>query len=322
MALWIVLKDFVGKIAGSAEVLAAAQILDDAVDNVPALAADGCPVVPWGASPAEVSARNAFLGHVVSPGSPIPSENLLDLLIAFGGIGVVVPAAIDRRDHSVNGSYIEYWNMVQPRPILHTRTNVSPAGGYNGGGTGNKAILGHFLSAPMPLGSLLSLDWSMDTLTTEAVGVNILMYANLLVEMDPIGDPGNISILVLGDRDNVLNLGTYIAKRTLWTPSTNFVMVVNDKKMATFPIPPGPIIVPTSQGGVQTVAAAWQNHDYSIANILAAYPNARIVNASSLDGGMPKTTITSGISLVLGSSGSFVLNAVALVDWKLNGSGI
>lgn len=87
MALWLVLKDFTGSVVGSAEVLAAGLLLDDAVADVPGLQAAGCPLFAWTGTPAQVNALNAFLARNPNPGSPIESENLLDLLVSFGAIG-------------------------------------------------------------------------------------------------------------------------------------------------------------------------------------------------------------------------------------------
>ena len=88
MALWLVLKDFNGAIvSGGSEWTPAGVILDDLLTNVVALQAAGCPMVPWTASPAQVSARNAFLSRSPTPGQPLASENLLDLLATFGAFG-------------------------------------------------------------------------------------------------------------------------------------------------------------------------------------------------------------------------------------------
>lgn len=110
MALWLVLKDFNGAIvSGGSEWTPAGVILDDLLTNVVALQAAGCPMVPWTASPAQVSARNAFLSRSPTPGQPLASENLLDLLATFGAFGggggggasfTFRPTAVD--DPSVN----------------------------------------------------------------------------------------------------------------------------------------------------------------------------------------------------------------------------
>lgn len=88
MALWLVLKDFNGAIVtGGSEWTPAGAILDDLLTNVAALQAAGCPMLPWTASPAQVNARNAFLSRSPTPGQPLASENLLDLLATFGAFG-------------------------------------------------------------------------------------------------------------------------------------------------------------------------------------------------------------------------------------------
>jgi len=90
MALHVVLKNFNGLIvAGGKEWTPAGSILDDAVVNVAGLNAAGCPTMLWTASAAQVAALAAFVSRDPNQGPGIPSENLLDLLIAFGAFGAV-----------------------------------------------------------------------------------------------------------------------------------------------------------------------------------------------------------------------------------------
>lgn len=80
---------------------------------------------------------------------------------------VIVP---DRRNHAVNGASVEDFTAVagSAGPVLRTNTQVNAAGGFNGGGTGNKAMLGHWFTAPLPLGALASLQVDYEQLTPEA----------------------------------------------------------------------------------------------------------------------------------------------------------
>lgn len=238
------------------------------------------------------------------------------------GSGIIVP---QRRDHSVNGASAENWR--NPSPILRTSTDNNPAGSYTGGGIGNKAILGHFLDAPLLLSAIVSIEWEQESLTPEATGANIIPYGNLIVELDPVGNPGVYSILVFGNAASALNLGTYTTPapgvtKVVWTPATNFASVVVDKGMAILPNPPGPVFVPVAQGPAQSMPGAWPGHAYRISDILAVYPNARVVNANPADGGMPALTVIAGVLLVLGDSGNKVQNAVQIRNWKLNGAAI
>ncbi len=243
------------------------------------------------------------------------------------GLGGIVP---DRRDHSVNGASVE--SHTTPNPILKTHADVNPAGSYNGGGAGNKAILGHFFSAPLLLSALASVEWTVELLAPESVpiGPNVRPYGNLVVEMDPIGAPGVYSILLIGDVANPLPLGTYSVPkpnqfRCVWSAAADQTIVVLLSKMITSsPAPPGTILVaPASGPAPPLVSGSWPSWSFTIASIVAVYPLARIVNAASGDGGLPKSpTITGGLMLICGSSGNFVQNAVRVLDWKLNASPI
>jgi len=242
-----------------------------------------------------------------------------------GGGGVTVP---DRRDHSVNDGACD--DFTKTPCILRTNTTLNLAGGYNGGGVGNKGIVGHWLSAPLLLSAVASVEFTYERLSPEIVGPVSLPYLNMVVEFDPVGSPGVLSIFSFGDESNVLNQGSYSTpalgqRKITWTPGANFIQVVVDK--GTFPgnAPPtptaGPLTIPTSQGPLPP-AATWNSRDYSIANLLIAYPLARIVNGPSGDGGLPRLTPTAGIMAILGDSTCRLQNAVRVIAWSLNGANI
>lgn len=93
MALWLVLKDFNGEIVlGGNEWTPAGAILDDAFVDVIQLQSAGCPMLPWNGTLAETDALAAFLSRSPTPGQPLPSENLLDLLATYGAFGGGGPA--------------------------------------------------------------------------------------------------------------------------------------------------------------------------------------------------------------------------------------
>ena len=88
MALWLVLKDFNGEIVlGGNEWTPAGAILNDAFVDVIQLQSAGCPMLPWNGTLAETDALAAFLSRSPTPGQPLPSENLLDLLATYGAFG-------------------------------------------------------------------------------------------------------------------------------------------------------------------------------------------------------------------------------------------
>lgn len=239
-----------------------------------------------------------------------------------GGGGVSVP---NRRDHSVNGGAVD--DFTKTPCILRTNTNVNNAGAFNGGGIGNKGILGHFLTAPLLLSALARVQLDYELLAPEnGTGPLRVPYLNAIVEFDPAGAPGVYSVLVFGDPNSppALNLGVFSSLggdkyRTVWT-AANYVSVVVFKGTLINSLAPG--IPPATIPPDATVGAAWPNNSYSIPTLLAQYPNARIVNASSGDGGLPKNTITAGLLAILGDSGTVIQNAVRINAWLLNGSNI
>ena len=258
-----------------------------------------------------------------------PSVPLLPAPAPPGPTPTIVP---DRRDHSVNGAWVDGWQYAAgvAGPVFRTQTNVNPAGGYTGGGTGNKAILGHFLPpAGMPLGSLTSIEYTAEKLAPEVVGINIIPYINLIVELVP----GIIVVMVLGDFGNVVPTGTFSSPgpnqfKCVWTPGANLVLVVNFEGMATPAAGPwAPVFVVPSFGPAPSTPPSpgnWPGTGYKIGgggptDILTAYPGAKILNVDPLDGGLPKTTIISGIIMNIGSSSNFIQNAIRLLDWKVNG---
>jgi len=242
-----------------------------------------------------------------------------------GGGGVTVP---NRRNHSVNGGACD--DFTKTPCILRSNTTVNLLGGFNGGGLGNKGIVGHWLPAPVPLGAVASVELTYERLSPEIVGPVSLPYLNMVVEFDPVNFPGVLSIFSFGDEANVLNQGSYSTpapgqRKITWTPGANFIQVVVDK--GTFPgnAPPtptaGPLTIPTSQGPLPP-AATWNSRDYSIANLLIAYPLAQIVNGASGDGGLPKLTPTAGVMAMIGDSSSKLQNAIRVIAWKFNGADI
>ena len=230
----------------------------------------------------------------------------------------------NRRDYSCNGAVVE--GFATPSPIMKTSTqrNVLSGGigAFNGGGLGNKAILGYALADGTPLASLLSVRYRVEQLTTE-VGLAApptIPYWNLVVELDPIGAPGVYSIFVFGDRLNPLNPGTYADAppfyETTWAAGVNNTMIVIDTGVGG----PGPAIPPAE--GVPGAPATWQSRSYDLPTILALRPAAVLRAVASGDGGMPRATVTTPVMIVIGDSANFRLNAVRVREWELNGSPI
>jgi hypothetical protein len=188
------------------------------------------------------------------------------------------------------------------------------------------------LPAPLPLGQLQSITATYEQLTPEAgMFGNALPYVNVLVDLDPVNYPGLLAILVLGTWGSNVNLGqlTTIGPNTyqlIWNAATDLVNTVNDVGMGMMPPAPqtpmplfGPVPIPYTGMGPP---ALWLERGRSIANLVIAYPQARLVNGLSGDGGMPKNTPTASMIMVLGDSGSHVQDAVRMLTWTLNGTAI
>lgn len=263
------------------------------------------------------------------------------VFVSFGG-GGGGPVVANRRDHSVNGAMVEFYRSAATPlggPLMRMQTNRNVVGGYTGGGLGNKAILGHFLPAPgfMLLSDLVSVEYTSEKLTPEAVGVNLIPFGNLMVDLTPGSPIPLIVVMVFGDVGNAVPTGIFTTPapnqtKVVWMPQTagptaggNLALVVNFEGMSG---PPAaglwPVIVPKSFGppGDPTGlggGSAWPGSGYRFADILAVYPLARIVNVDPLDGGLPAATIMSGITLNTGSSANFVQNVAEILDWKVNG---
>lgn len=231
----------------------------------------------------------------------------------------------NRRNHSVNGGAAD--DFTKTPAILRTNTNVNNAGAFNGGGLGNKAILGHWLSSPLLLSALLNITLDYELLAPEnGTGGLRVPYMNLIVEFDPAGAPGVYSVLVLGDPGSppVLNLGVFTSLgsdkyRTVWTPA-NYLSVVLFKGTLINSLAPG--IPPATIPPDASTGPSWPANSFAVATLLAQYPNARIVNAFTGDGGLPKNTQTAGLLAVLGDSGTVIQNAVRINAWYLNGAAV
>lgn len=218
---------------------------------------------------------------------------------------------LDRGDFSVNKARVE--NAWSARPVLHTQTGVNTAGGFNGGGLGNKAILGVDVGNGLPLASLLSLSYTWRPLVPY-VATPFQPFVNLVVELGAPA-PAGYKILVI-DPASVPALNTHTTINngdgtftTSWAESSNLIQVVNDT----------PAFPPGTPPPVVNIGASWVNRSYSLAAIAAAYPLAALRRVSSLDGGLPVATITPAMMLVGGDSGNNRIQAWELSAISFNG---
>lgn len=247
--------------------------------------------------------------------------------------GSVAPASYANRvDLSVNGGFVE--NFQEVGAIFRTKTNVNPVGGYNGGGIGNKAILGNYGFDGLLLSALTSLSWRSKNLTPQNIQPPVQQFMNLQVELDPVNYAGVYAIFALLNanpgplQQGVVTTPAPNETEVTWNAATDYTQVVVDRGMflSSAPIPwPGPGTFNAANLGVgagDPPVGAWPARSYKWSSIVAAFPNACIRNANTNDGGLPRNTITAGVLLVSGDSGTVIIHERRLISWKLNGAEI
>lgn len=244
-------------------------------------------------------------------------------------LAVVVPFDPALIDFSVNNAA---GDLIDARLVLRTGGSANPTGAFNGGGTGNKAIVGYPLGlAGIPMGALLSVDYTWRNLlglggpffNPPTVVTVITPYLNFLVDFGA----GNLRVLLAcNDQLNPLitaAIGTYANPGGLnvltyaWS-SAQAVCIVGSPPAA---VPGG--VVPSVSVGVSFLENA-----YSWAALAAANPLARVIDAfpanpvlSPLgDGGMPVGALVAGIVIASGDSGNVIKSGKALSSWRVNGT--
>lgn len=220
---------------------------------------------------------------------------------------------LDRGDFSVNKAAVD--NAWSAEPVIKTQTGVNAAGGFNGGGVGNKAILGIDVGNGLALGALTSIAFTWRPLVPYVV-TPFVPYVNLIVELGAPA-PAGFKIFVI-DPSSVAALNTHTTVNngdgtftTTWTAIGNFIQVVND-------VPGYPPGVPVPAVNLNPVGT-WPNRSYSLAAIAAAYPLAALRRVSSLDGGLPVATVTPAFMLIGADSGNNRIEAWALTNIRFNG---
>lgn len=230
------------------------------------------------------------------------------------GGGADLFAVLNRGDFSVNKARVA--NAWSATPVLQTQTGTNAAGGFNGGGVGNKSILGVDVGNGLPLASLLSIAFTWRPLVPFVV-TPFRPFVNVIVELGAPA-PAGYKILVI-DPSTVPALDTHTTIdngdgtfTTTWDASTNLIQVVNDT----------PVFPPGTPPPVVDLGGSWLNRSYSLAAIAAAYPLAALRRVSSLDGGLPIATVTPALLFVGGDSGNNRIQAWQLSAISFNGAAV
>jgi len=141
-------------------------------------------------------------------------------------------------------------------------------------------------------------------------------WVNLLVDFNPAG-PSQIRILVLmdsglspaisGSIGSYTNLGNTITHS--WTAAAQSCLIVSSPPT---PAPGG--ILPTL-----TVGPSWPNNSYNFASLVAANPQAILVDCYPADGGLPTGAVMPSILLCSGDSANLTKSGKRIRSLRVNG---
>ena len=306
--------------AGANElVIVGAQVTTPGTVRVRCFDTLGNPIDPVQVTVTVLQVQAGPAGNSALPPMPIP--------IPVGG-GIF---SLLRADVSVNGAYVEA--PYSARPILHTQANVNPAGSFNGGGLGNKGLLGFRSGIGLALGLLSTFEYTYRDLFPSNATPPTECYANFVILLGGVQVPPAAGAYRIGVIDPAsplsLSNGAVVtngdgSKTVTFDASNatkNCLLIVNGLQ-----VPPGnatgllpPFVAPTHGTGVG-LPGTWPSNSYDLAAITGAYPAASLVEASSADGGLPKApNKTPPILLVSGGSTNTTIRAVQVYDVKLNG---
>jgi hypothetical protein len=220
----------------------------------------------------------------------------------------------NRFDLSVNAARVDV--AQGPSPILVTGTSVNAAGAFNGGGTGNKAILGFKGHSGLLLSGITSIQFDYEMIS---LNPGFVPQVNLVVD----AGGGLYHIFVLDPSVAVsLNTGTITPLggnkfRFTHLTASNYVQVVN--AFSAPPIvgnPPG-LVTPA-----MSVGPLWNQNSFKWGDITAvpAFSTWTLADANSGDGGLPKNAITPAMLIDLGDSGNVTTLAYKLGNILFNGA--
>lgn len=225
----------------------------------------------------------------------------------------------NRVDLSVNNARVN--EAYSATPTLKCATSGNVVGGFNGGGLGNKSILGFDVLDGMGLATLSSLTWTYTNLSPYIPNFWTKPYANLVLQLNPLVATYNIAVIdpqVLGLAMGGETSNPDGSKTWTWLAPTDAMLIVGSP--VSFPIQIAPPVPPPPV--ISFGAGAYPAASYTIASLLAAYPGAIFKKVSTLDGGLPKTTVTPAFMLVEGDSGNNTNINMLLGDVLLNGVNI
>jgi len=190
--------------------------------------------------------------------------------------------------------------------------NPNAAGnkGFHGGGAGNKSMLGTDFIDDMALGAFTSFSVRYGLRTAGNDHALNRPYVNVLIDAN--GDGSLYKIGVLDAHSNPqLNLLTDVTEG-----------VATDHEYTRAWVGAGKIKIVNELAGVVpavSLGAGWLNKVFTISDILAVYPDARLVRAFPADGGLPADLTLPALWLVVGDSTYTRYSRIIVREVRVNG---
>jgi hypothetical protein len=211
--------------------------------------------------------------------------------------------------------------------VLRVGAGAHPVGGFTGGGTGNKTLMGVKGFNALALGSLLSLAYTW-TSVVGPVGPTwlppgaaspVIPFVNLVVDFNPAG-PSDIRVLVV--TDSGLGAAISAAIGTYTNNGSNLITHAWSAAQAVLIVNAPPNPVPGGVPPLVSVGPSWLQNAYSFAALVAANPTAILVDAFTADGGMPAGAVTPAVLLVSGDSGNVARSGKRVFSFLVNGGSV
>lgn len=242
-------------------------------------------------------------------------------LIATLGAGLV-PSSVGA-DYSVNSAAVD--GLPDGTVVMRTGSPSNPIGAYNGGGIGNKSILGLSVLSGQPIKNLTDISFTWENIlgptgpfANPPGGPTVLTpYVNMLIDFAPLTGGDKRIVTVMDDSLNASitnSIGTYQNPGGLntltysWSKSQN-ILIIGSPPAAT----PGGVVPAV------TVGPLYLENSYRWADVVAANPDAIFMDFFNNDGGAPAGAIMNSLRLVSGDSANVVKSGKHILEFKLNG---
>jgi len=231
-------------------------------------------------------------GGAIQPGGVIPWASFTNLSVNAAG-AVRTEEGWEMWTHAITGN-----------------PNAAGNKGFHGGGAGNKSMLGTDFIDDMALGDLTSFSVRYGLRTAGNDHALNRPYVNVLIDVN--GDGSLYKIGVFDAHSNPsLNLLTEISEAG-----------ATEHEYLRSWIGAGKIKIVNELAGVVPVVnlgPGWLNKVFTISDILAVYPDAKLVRAFPADGGLPADLTLPALWLVVGDSTYTRYSRIIVREVRVNG---